>query len=159
MRLVNVINLWRLSTWPMSMNDCSGGRNWGRYSVRKHSMCQRWLLKILVILKIHLSPWSPPIKPVIAGDEQVWVCTKNAKLVRSWAGLRHQLPWRAAPSFQGLIIWEICLSLTNVWCCRCATALPMWAAQGWASIWWGGSWGTPLPSSRGGAGKKSLKEQ
>ena len=39
------INLWRLSTWPMSMNDCSGGRSWGRYSVRKHSMCQRWLFK------------------------------------------------------------------------------------------------------------------
>ena len=39
---------------------------------------------------------------MLAGDEQVWVCTKNAKLFWSWDGLRHQLPRRAAPSFQGL---------------------------------------------------------
>ena len=133
----------------MSMNDCSGGRNWGRYSVRKRSMCQRWLLKKLVILKIHLSPWSPPIKPVIVGDEQVWVCTKNAKLIWSWVGLWHQFPRRAAPSFQGLINWDVFHFLTNLRR-RCVTALPMWAAQVWGSTWWGGSWGTPLPSRRGG---------
>ena len=148
----------------MSMNDCSGGRSWGRCSVRKHSMCQRWLFKdnyLKICLRInvsevtlkkkiyHPSPRSPAIKPVIAGDEQVWVCTKNAKLVWSWAGLWHQFPRRAAPSFQGLTIWRKKIHFLTTLCgIRCVTALPMWAAQGWGSTWWGGSWGTPLPSRR-----------
>ena len=52
---------------------------------------------------------------------------------------------------------EFFLDLTNLRD-RCATALPTWAARGWASTWWGGFWGTPLPSKREGDGR-SLKEE